>query len=111
LPFAPSQGYALVTERWPLEFNIPSTIVANTHTWAYAGYIDYSRGLPKYQNTDISRKLSADFQATVLWGGRVTTVGVTDRGENILAGAQRQALTGRFYTELNPVVNVANQQL
>jgi len=110
-PFAPSQGYALVTERWPLEFNTASTVTANTHTWAYPGYIDYSRGLPKYQNNDISRKLSADFQATTLWGGRITVTGVTDRGDNMLAGTQRQTLTNRFYTESNPVVNTANQQL
>ena len=111
LPFAPSQGYALVTERWPLEFNTPSTIIANTHTWAFTGYLDYSRGLPKYQNNDLSRKLSADFQSTVLWGGRVTVTGVNNRGEVVLSGPQRQALTGRFYDDLNPEINVGNQQL
>jgi len=111
LPFAPSQGYALVTERWPLEFNTPSTIIANTHTWAFTGYPDYSRGLPKYQNNDLSRKLSADFQSTVLWGGRVTVTGVNSRGEVVLLGPQRQALTGRFYTGPNPEINIGNQQL
>lgn len=111
LSFAPSEGYALVTERWPLEFNIPSTIIANTHTWAFTGYLDYSRGLPKYQNNELSRKLSADFQATVLWGGRVTITGINSRGEIVLFGPQRQALTGRFYTDLNPEVNLGNQQL
>jgi hypothetical protein len=111
LPYTPSQGYALVTERWPLEFNTPSTIIANTHTWAFTGYLDYSRGLPKYQNNDLPRKLSADFQATVLWGGRVTITGVNNRGEIILFGPQRQALTGRFYSDPNPEVNIGNQQL
>lgn len=111
LPFTPSQGYALVTEKWPLEFNTPSTVVANTHTWAFSGYLDYSRGLPKYQNNDLPRKLSADFQSTVLWGGRVIVTGVNSRGEIVLFGSQRQALTGRFYDDLNPEVNPGNQQL
>jgi hypothetical protein len=111
IPITPSQGYALVTERWPLEFNSPSTIIANTHTWAYSGYLNYSRGLPKYQSSDLSRKLSADYQSTVLWGGKVTITGVSNRGEIVLFGPQRQALTGRFYEDVNPLVNPANQQL
>ncbi len=111
VPITPADGYALVTERWPLEFNSPSTIIANTHTWAFAGYLDYSRGLPKYQSKDLSRKLSADFQTTVLWGGRVTITGVSNRGEIVLFGPQRQALTGRFYGETNPQFNLSNQQL
>ena len=111
LSLAPTQGYALVTERWPLEFNSPSTIIANTHTWAFSGYLDYSRGLPKYQNNDLSRKLTADYQSTVLWGGRVTVTGVSNRGEIVLFGPQRQALTGRFYEDVNPLINFANQQL
>jgi hypothetical protein len=111
LPFTPSEGYALVTERWPLEFNSPSTIVANTHTWAYVGYLDYSRGLPKYQNNEISRKLLSDYQSTILWGGRVTVTGINNKGEIVLFGPQRQALTGRFYEDENPEMNIGNQQL
>ena len=103
LPYVPTNGYALVTERWPLEFNLPSTIIANTHTWAYVGYLDYSRGLPKFQNNDFSRKLSADYQATVSWGGRVTITGVDDKGEIILFGPEKQALTGRFYEQISPI--------
>jgi len=111
IPLTPAQGYALVTERWPLEFNSPSSIIANTHTWAFTGYLNYSRGLPKYQNNELSRKLSADYQSTVLWGGKVTITGVSNRGEIVLFGPQRQALTGRFYEDVNPLVNPANQQL
>jgi hypothetical protein len=111
LPFTPLSGYALVTERWPLEFNSPSTIIANTHTWALAGYLDYSRGLPKYQNNEISRKLSADYQTSILWGGRVTITGINNKGEIVLFGPQREALTGRYYGDPNPVFNSGNQQL
>jgi len=111
LAITPANGYALITQKWPLEFNSPSTIISNTHTWAFSGYLDYSRGLPKYQNNDISRKLSADFQSTVLWGGRITLTGVNNKGEIVLFGPQRQALTGRFYTEENPLVNPVNQEL
>jgi hypothetical protein len=73
--------------------------------------LNYSRGLPKYQSSDLSRKLSADYQSTVLWGGKVTITGVSNRGEIVLFGPQRQALTGRFYEDVNPLVNPANQQL
>lgn len=107
----PNNGYALVTDKWPLEFNQPSTIIANTHTWAYTGYYNYSRGLLKYQTTDITKKLSADYQAYTLWSGRLTVTGVSDRGEIVLFGPQRQALTANYYEPVTPVINVANQQI
>jgi hypothetical protein len=107
----PSNGYAIVTDKWPLEFNQPSTIIANTHTWAYTGYINYSRGLLKYQTTDITKKLSADFQAYTLWSGRVTVTGINDKGEIIQFGPQRQALTANYYEATAPTLNLTNKQI
>lgn len=107
----PSNGYATVTDRWPLEFNQPSTVISNTHTWGYTGYYNYSRGLLKYQTTDISRKLSADFQATTLWGGRLTVTGVNDKGEIVQFGPQRQALTANYFEPITPVISLSNQQI
>lgn len=107
----PTDGYATVTDTWPFEFNQPSIVIANTHTWAYTGYYNYSRGLLKYQTTDLPRKLSADFQAYTLWSGRLTVTGVSDKGEIVQFGPQRQALTANYYEPNSPVINRGNQQI
>ena len=112
LPLSPSQdGYAAVTAEWPLEFNNPSIVQANTHTWAYCGYGNYSRGLPDYQTNNFPRKLSFDFLTTVLWSGSVSVSGTTETGENILIGPQREALTAQFYEQLEPKVQLLNQEI
>lgn len=112
LPPAPDlDGYALSTSQWPLEFNVPSTIIANTHTWSYCGYPFYSNGLPQYQTNDISRKLSYDYLSTAVWGGRLTVTGINDKGELISFGPQREALTAQYYENDYPTINAANQQI
>lgn len=109
---APSEdGYALTTSTWPLEFNQPSTIIANTHTWAYCGYPLYSQGLPRYQTNDISRKLSYDFLSTTTWSGRLTVTGVNDKGEIVSFGPQREAITSQFQSLDLPTDNTANNQI
>jgi len=109
---APSaDGYALVTSNWPLEFNQPSTIIANTHTWAYCGYPFYSQGLPKYQTNDISKKLSYDFLSTTMWSGRLTVTGINDKGELVSFGPQREAITSQYHENEAPTVNIASQQI
>jgi len=105
----PENGYALATDKWPLEFNQPSTVIANTHTWTYSGFYNYSRGLPEFQSNDFTRKLSFDYQATALWSGRLTITGVTDKGEIVQFGPQRQALTANYYEPVSPVTNKGNQ--
>lgn len=107
----PVEGYAITTDKWPLEFNQPSAVIANTHTWGYTGYYNYSRGLLEYQTTDITRKLSADFQASTVWSGRLTVTGITDKGEIIQFGPQRQALTANYYDFTTPTSDRSNQQI
>jgi hypothetical protein len=106
-----ASGYALTTAEWPIEFNQPSTVIANTHTWAYCGYPLYSQGLPKYQTNDISKKLSYDFLSTAIWSGRVTITGVNDKGELISFGPQREAVTAQYYKTEDPETNAATQQI
>lgn len=105
------EGYAEITSQWPIEFNSPSFIQSNTHTWSYAGYYNYSRGLPEYQTTLLSRKLSIDYQASALWGGKLAVTGINDQGEIVMFGPQREATTGRYYEQFSPQINVANQQI
>jgi hypothetical protein len=112
LPLSPiNDGYATTTSRWPIEFNQSSSVQASVHTWVRSGYLNYSRGLPEYQTTNLSRKQSMDFLATVLWGGQLTVSGVVDTGEQVLLGAQRQALTARYYGVNPNDVNLDTQQI
>jgi hypothetical protein len=109
LPLTPSGGYANVTAPYPVEFNNPSTIFANTHTWLYCGYLDYSKGLPKYQVNEISRKLAYDFLSTATFGGKLSTTGSSETGNFIFSGPAKEALTGNFYTNNTPLTNYSNR--
>ena len=111
LPLSPINGYASITTAWPIEFNNPSSIVANSHTWQYAGYLDYSRGLPKYQVNEISKKLSYDYLSTTAWGGRLTVLGAEETGQLVFLGAIREALTGQYYSTETPLATAANRQI
>ena len=112
IPATPRQdGYALDSVEWPCEFNTPSSIVANTHTWAYPGYYNYSIGLPIFQNALLPRKLSSDFQCYSLWSGRLAVSGVNEDGEFFQFGPQFEATTSRYYEQPNPSINFVNQQI
>jgi hypothetical protein len=112
LPLSPSAtGYAATTSRWPIEFNQSSSIQASLHTWVQTGYQNYSRGLPEFQTVNISRKQAVDFLASTLWGGRLSVVGTADNGEQVLLGAQRQALTARYYGTNPNDLNLDTQQI
>jgi hypothetical protein len=101
LPLAPENGYAQSTSPWPIEFNLPSAIFADNHSWQYCGYLDYSRGLPKYQVNEFSRKVQYDFLSTSHWGGYLNIIGHTDARETVILGSIKQAVTGNFYQNTN----------
>lgn len=107
----PENGYATTTDKWPMEFNQPSELIANTHTWGFTGYYNYSRGLVQYRTTDITKKLAADFQASTVWSGRLTVTGINDKGEIVQFGPQRQALTANYYNFIPPTFNPDLRQL
>jgi len=111
LPLSPINGYANLTAPWPIEFNNPSAIIANTHTWQYVGYFDYSRGLPKYQVNQISRKLSYDYLCTTSWGGRLTVMGADENGQLVFLGPIKEALTAQFYVTESPLSYAADRQV
>jgi hypothetical protein len=111
LPLSPINGYANSTAAWPIEFNNPSAIIANTHTWQYAGYFDYSRGLPKYQVNEISKKLSYDYLSTTAWGGRLTVMGANETGQLVFLGPIKEAITGQFYETETPLSYSTNRQV
>jgi hypothetical protein len=110
VPLSPINGYANLTTAWPVEFNNPSTVLANTHTWQYAGYFEYSRGLPKYQVNALPKKLSYDFQSMATWGGRLTVTGVNEEGQLVFSGQVKEALTAQFFSLENPVSAAVDRQ-
>jgi hypothetical protein len=81
------------------------------HTWVQSGYLNYSRGLPEFQTVNISRKQGVDFLASTLWGGRLSVAGTADNNEQVLLGAQRQALTARYYGTNPNDLNLDTQQI
>lgn len=111
LSLSPINGYANLTAPWPVEFNNPSTIIANTHTWQYVGYFDYSRGLPKYQVNEISKKLSYDYLSTTSWGGRLTVTGLNEAGQLVFLGPIKEAITAKFFTPQSPLSLAADRQI
>ena len=112
LPISPSSdGYASVTGEWPLQFNSPSTVLASGHTWAYCGYGNYSRGLPDFQTNNFTRKLSFDYLSTTLWSGALSVTGVTESGDTVQIGAQREALTSQFFEQPATSTQLVNQEL
>lgn len=111
LPLSPVNGYANSTAAWPVEFNNPSSIIANTHTWQYVGYLDYSRGLPKYQVNEIPKKLSYDYLSTTTWGGRLTVMGANEQGQLVFLGPIKEALTAQYFVNETPLSVAADRQI
>jgi hypothetical protein len=109
LPPPRPQGYANYSTAWPVEFNEPSLVAANTHTWEFAGYYDYSRGLPKFQTNLFPRKLQYDYYGSVLWGGRISVAGVVTNGEIVFLGPVKETQTGNYYLNENPELNFSNR--
>jgi len=111
IPLSPINGYANLTAPWPIEFNNPSSVIANTHTWQYVGYLDYSRGLPKYQVNEIPKKLSYDYLSTTTWGGRLTVMGANEQGQLVFSGLIKEALTSQYYITESPLSYAADRQV
>jgi len=112
IPLSPVGGYATANGPYPVEFNSPSIIAANTHTWQYCGYFDYSRGLPKNQVNLLSRKLSYDFLSTSTFGGKMNIVGSdTSTGDIVFGGSLREAITGNYFINETPLVNFSDKTL
>ena len=111
LPLSPSGGYATQTAAWPIEFNTASSVLCSGHTWQYSGLLDFSRGLSQYQVDALSRKQQYDFYSMAMWGGRLTVNGAQDKGDTVMYGNLREAVTGNFYLNESPQYNLMNRQV
>jgi len=101
MPSVSGSGYALATGTWPVEFNRPSVIRSGNHTWEWCGYINYTKGLPQYQTTQLSFRERFDFMQNALWGGQVYSTGTNERGEYVLSGKTVAAGTGDILLNTN----------
>jgi hypothetical protein len=97
----PKGGYALNTGPWNMEFNLPSSLNCAFHQFYSVGYFNYSRGLPKYLESNLNTKQYYDFISTAMWGGYFTLFGQNESGSTIVEGELTQALTGRPYGSLS----------
>ena len=111
LSLSPVNGYANTPAPWPVEFNLPSVVQSTNHTWTYSGYFDYSRGLPKYQTNELSRKVSADFQSYASFGGNIICSGFSDLNEFVLSGSVREAFTLNYFQNNTPLQNINDRVL
>jgi len=101
MPDVSGGGYALSTGTWPVEFNRPSTIRCGNHTWEWCGYINYTKGLPQYQTTQLSLRERFDFMQTAIWGGQVYSTGTNEKGEYVFSGKTVAAGTGDILLNTN----------
>jgi hypothetical protein len=111
MPNVTTGGYAQTTGQWPLEFNRPSTIRGGNHTWEWSGYINYSKGLQRYQDSQLSLRERFDAMLTEMWGGIVTSTGTTERGEFSVTGKTVAGSTGTTLLHVDEagLENFANQ--
>jgi len=87
-------GYAHYTGTWPVEFNRPSTIRCGNHTWEWAGYYTYAKGLPRYQTSQLSLRERFDAMSMEVWGGVIYATGQDERGEFLITGKTVAGGTG-----------------
>jgi hypothetical protein len=92
-------GYAKSVGTWPVEFNRPSIINCGNHTWEYSGYPLYSKGLPKYQDSQLTLRQRFDFLTSEVWGGLINTTGQNEQGEFIITGKAISSGGGKVILE------------
>ena len=78
---SPSNGAALLSNNWTVEFNRPSLIRASGHTWEWTGYFNYSKAIPNRQNSILSRGNRETSLTVERFGGRTYANGLTEEGE------------------------------
>ena len=86
MPSVGTTGYALSTGQWGVEFNRPSSIRSGNHTWEWSGYLNYGKGLPQFQTSQLSVRERFDSMFTSIWGGVISASGTDERDEFVITG-------------------------
>ncbi|MCP4812029.1 MAG: hypothetical protein GY888_05930, partial [Planctomycetaceae bacterium] len=107
--FVTGEGNAESEGNWSIEFNQPSSILSTNHTWEWAGYFNYTKGLPQYQSSPLSKRLRFDYILSESWGGLAVASGANESGEFILSGFTQVGEDGkRLYPEDPTTINDNN---
>ena len=88
-------GKLTAKQAWPLEFNRPSLIRAFGHAYEWAGYLNYTKAMPKYQTSVLSDQLKVDFFAVNHYGGRCYNTGFNEDGLIIQGDVIQDLASGR----------------
>lgn len=83
---------------WPLEFNLPTTIEARNQIFRYIGLLNYSKALPKYQQTVLTDQHKIDAVSMSMYGGRSYADGSIENGLTIQGDRLTDLSTGRDFT-------------
>lgn len=76
---APPSGAATSWANWPLEFRRPSIIRLFGHAWEWAGYLNYTKAMPQYQQ-ELGNINRFTYYFTHQNGGRVYASGFNQEG-------------------------------
>ena len=82
-------------ESWPIEFNRPSLIRAFGQAYEWAGFMNYTKSMPKYQTTVPSDQHKIDFFAVNHYGGRCYNTGFNEDGLLVQGDTIIDLSTGR----------------
>lgn len=91
--FTPS-GAASALASWAVEFRRPSVIRLFGHAWEWAGYLNYTKAIPKYQG-QLSDQNRFTYYFTNVDGGRVYATGFNEEGYQVTPRGLEDIATGR----------------
>lgn len=91
--FVPS-GAANALANWGVEFRRPSVIRMFGHAWEWAGYLNYTKAIPKYQG-QLSDQNKFTYYFTNVDGGRVYATGFNQEGYQVTPRGLEDITTGQ----------------
>ena len=86
-------GSANLLSNWPIEFRRPSVLRMFGHAWEWAGFLNYTKALPRYQG-DLSPQNQFTYYFTNELGGRVYSTGFNQEGYFVTAAGLTDLSTG-----------------
>jgi len=90
--FIPS-GAANALDNWAVQFRRPSVIRLFGHAWEWAGYLNYTKAIPKYQG-QLSDQNKFTYYFTNVDGGRVYATGFNEEGYQVTPRGLEDISTG-----------------
>lgn len=93
-------GAANALDNWAIEFRRPSVIRLFGHAWEWAGYLNYSKAIPAYQQ-EISQQNKFTYYFTNENGGRVYATGFNEEGYQVSPRGLEDISTGEVLSVEN----------